>query len=93
MSDRSSRPATRAGPVRLVLVCWLVTFFDGFDTNAIAFAAPYLAKAYSFDKAQLAGCLPRVVSARCSVALCSAPWAIISAGAARSLPRSLHSVS
>ncbi len=38
---------------RLVFVCWLVTFFDGFDTNAIAFAAPYLAKAYSFDKAQL----------------------------------------
>ena len=40
--------------LRLVLVCWLVTFFDGFDTNAIAFAAPYLAKAYSFDKAALA---------------------------------------
>jgi AAHS family 4-hydroxybenzoate transporter-like MFS transporter len=35
---------------RLVLICWLVTFFDGFDTNSIAFAAPYLAKAYSFDK-------------------------------------------
>jgi AAHS family 4-hydroxybenzoate transporter-like MFS transporter len=39
--------------VRLVLICWLVTFFDGFDTNAIAFAAPYLTKAYSFNKAQL----------------------------------------
>jgi AAHS family 4-hydroxybenzoate transporter-like MFS transporter len=39
---------------RLVFVCWLVTFFDGFDTNAIAFAAPYLAKAYSFDKSELA---------------------------------------
>jgi AAHS family 4-hydroxybenzoate transporter-like MFS transporter len=39
--------------IRLVLICWLVTFFDGFDTNAIAFAAPYLTKAYSFDKAQL----------------------------------------
>lgn len=36
--------------VRLVFICWLVTFFDGFDTNAIAFAAPYLVKAYSFDK-------------------------------------------
>ena len=46
----------RPGPilVRLVLVCWLITFFDGFDTNAIAFAAPYLAKAYSFDKSALA---------------------------------------
>jgi MFS transporter, AAHS family, 4-hydroxybenzoate transporter len=39
--------------VRLVLICWVVTFFDGFDTNAIAFAAPYLAQAYSFDKSQL----------------------------------------
>ena len=39
--------------VRLVFTCWLVTFFDGFDTNAIAFAAPYLANTYSFDKAQL----------------------------------------
>ena len=39
--------------VRLVLICWLVTFFDGFDNNAIAFAAPYLTKAYSFDKLQM----------------------------------------
>src|ERR1700756_2453035 len=39
--------------VRLVLICWLVTFFDGFDTNAIAFAAPYLTKAYSFSKLQM----------------------------------------
>jgi len=46
----------RPGPIllRLVLVCWLITFFDGFDTNAIAFAAPYLAKAYAFDKSSLA---------------------------------------
>jgi AAHS family 4-hydroxybenzoate transporter-like MFS transporter len=46
----------RPGPIllRLVLVCWLITFFDGFDTNGIAFAAPYLAKAYSFDKSALA---------------------------------------
>jgi AAHS family 4-hydroxybenzoate transporter-like MFS transporter len=40
--------------VRLVFICWVVTFFDGFDTNAIAFAAPYLSQAYSFDKAELA---------------------------------------
>ena len=38
---------------RLVFICWVVTFFDGFDTNAIAFAAPYLVKAYSFDKSQI----------------------------------------
>ena len=39
---------------RLVLISWLVTFFDGFDLNAIAFAAPYLSKAYSFGKSELA---------------------------------------
>ena len=48
--------AQRPGKVliRLVLVAWLVTFFDGFDLNAIAFAAPYLSKAFAFDKSQLA---------------------------------------
>jgi AAHS family 4-hydroxybenzoate transporter-like MFS transporter len=40
--------------LRLVFICWVVTFFDGFDTNAIAFAAPYLSQAYSFDKSELA---------------------------------------
>ncbi len=40
--------------MRLVLISWLVTVFDGFDLNAIAFAAPYLAAAYSFDRASLA---------------------------------------
>jgi AAHS family 4-hydroxybenzoate transporter-like MFS transporter len=40
--------------VRLILVSWLVTFFDGFDMNVIAFAAPYLAPAYQLDKPMLA---------------------------------------
>jgi AAHS family 4-hydroxybenzoate transporter-like MFS transporter len=39
--------------VRLVLVSWLVTFFDGFDMNVIGFAAPYLAPAFHLDKIQL----------------------------------------
>jgi AAHS family 4-hydroxybenzoate transporter-like MFS transporter len=39
--------------LRLVLVAWLVTFFDGFDMNSIAFVAPHLAGAYSFDKSAL----------------------------------------
>ncbi len=26
----------------MMLVAWLVTFFDGFDQNVVAFAAPYL---------------------------------------------------
>lgn len=28
--------------IRMMLVAWLVTFFDGFDQNVVAFAAPYL---------------------------------------------------
>ena len=36
--------------VRLVLVSWIVTFFDGFDTNVIAFAAPYLAPRFHLNK-------------------------------------------
>jgi AAHS family 4-hydroxybenzoate transporter-like MFS transporter len=39
--------------LRLVPVAWLVTFFDGFDMNSIAFVAPYLASDYSFDKSAL----------------------------------------
>lgn len=35
---------------RLVLVSWLVTFFDGYDMNVFAFAAPYLGPAYHLDK-------------------------------------------
>ena len=38
---------------RLVLVCWLVTFFDGYDMNVIGFAAPYLAPAFHLDKHML----------------------------------------
>jgi AAHS family 4-hydroxybenzoate transporter-like MFS transporter len=40
--------------VRLVLISWLVTFFDGFDLNAIAFAAPYLSAQYAFANSELA---------------------------------------
>jgi len=39
--------------VRLVLVSWLVTFFDGFDMNVIAFAAPYLTSDFALDKLML----------------------------------------
>ncbi len=39
--------------VRLVLACWLVTFFDGYDMNVIAFAAPYFAPAYHLNKVML----------------------------------------
>ena len=39
--------------VRLVMVSWVVTFFDGFDLNVIAFAAPYLQSQYSLDHGAL----------------------------------------
>ncbi len=38
---------------RLVLVCWLVTFFDGYDMNIIGQAALYLGPAFHFDKHML----------------------------------------
>ncbi len=38
---------------RLMLACWLVTFFDGYDMNVIGFAAPYFAPGYHLDKIML----------------------------------------
>jgi AAHS family 4-hydroxybenzoate transporter-like MFS transporter len=34
----------------LVLVSWIITFFDGYDSNVIAYAAPYLATQYNLDR-------------------------------------------
>lgn len=39
--------------VRLILVSWVVTFFDGYDLNVIAFAAPYMREAYALDASML----------------------------------------
>jgi MFS transporter, AAHS family, 4-hydroxybenzoate transporter len=39
--------------VRLILVSWVVTFFDGYDLNVIAFAAPYMRETYALDTAML----------------------------------------
>jgi MFS transporter, AAHS family, 4-hydroxybenzoate transporter len=39
--------------VSLVAVSWIITFFDGFDTNLISFAAPYFATAYHLNRLQL----------------------------------------
>jgi MFS transporter, AAHS family, 4-hydroxybenzoate transporter len=36
--------------VALVVISWIVTFFDGFDSQAIAFAAPYLTTQYHLDR-------------------------------------------
>jgi MFS transporter, AAHS family, 4-hydroxybenzoate transporter len=37
----------------LVTVSWIITFFDGFDTNLISFAAPYFASGYHLSRVQL----------------------------------------
>jgi MFS transporter, AAHS family, 4-hydroxybenzoate transporter len=37
----------------LVAVSWIITFFDGFDTNLISFAAPYFAPGYHLSRVQL----------------------------------------
>jgi hypothetical protein len=36
--------------VGLVVISWIITFFDGFDSQAIAFAAPYLSTQYHLDR-------------------------------------------
>ncbi|HEY4363243.1 MAG TPA: MFS transporter [Bryobacteraceae bacterium] len=37
----------------LVLVSWIITFFDGFDTNVNSFAAPYFATQFHLTKIQI----------------------------------------
>ncbi|MBV9538726.1 MAG: MFS transporter [Acidisphaera sp.] len=37
----------------MIVLSWIVTFFDGYDTNVIAFAAPYLASAFKIDRAAM----------------------------------------
>ena len=53
VSDVIERQRLRWFVVRLILVSWVVTFFDGYDMNVIAFAAPYLKDAYSLDTTML----------------------------------------
>src|SRR5205823_9983607 len=39
--------------ITLVVGSWVITFFDGFDMNVIAFAAPYLAPVFHLDKVMM----------------------------------------
>jgi MFS transporter, AAHS family, 4-hydroxybenzoate transporter len=39
--------------IALVVMSWVITFFDGFDSQAIAFAAPYLSSQYHLDRAMM----------------------------------------
>jgi AAHS family 4-hydroxybenzoate transporter-like MFS transporter len=45
----------KLGPfqIGLLAMSWIVTFFDGFDSQAIAFAAPYLSSAYQLDRVMM----------------------------------------
>jgi len=36
--------------IGLAVISWIITFFDGFDSQAIAFAAPYLSAQYHLDR-------------------------------------------
>jgi MFS transporter, AAHS family, 4-hydroxybenzoate transporter len=37
----------------LVAISWIIIFFDGFDSQAIAFAAPYLSSEYHLDRVMM----------------------------------------
>ena len=39
--------------IALVLISWIITFFDGLDSNLISFAAPYFGAQYHLSKIQL----------------------------------------
>src|SRR5690242_9480589 len=38
--------------VGLVLISWIITFFDGLDSNLISFASPYFAAEFHLSKVQ-----------------------------------------
>ncbi len=39
--------------IRLVLISWIITFFDGFDLNVIAYVAPYLSTEFHIDRSAM----------------------------------------
>jgi len=39
--------------ISLVAISWAITFFDGFDSNVISFAAPYFGSEYHLSRIQL----------------------------------------
>jgi MFS transporter, AAHS family, 4-hydroxybenzoate transporter len=39
--------------VGLVIISWVITFFDGFDINVVAFAAPYFAKDFGLSRVMI----------------------------------------
>src|SRR6201985_1970595 len=51
--DYIDRQPVGAFQIRLLLICAAVLFFDGFDTQAIGYVAPALAREWSLSKAAL----------------------------------------
>jgi AAHS family 4-hydroxybenzoate transporter-like MFS transporter len=43
--------------VELVTISWTITFFDGFDMNVIAFAAPYLSTEFHLERVMMGNVL------------------------------------
>ncbi|MDB5685406.1 MAG: hypothetical protein JWM38_1599 [Sphingomonas bacterium] len=45
----------KKGPfvIRLVIVSWIITFFDGFDMNVISYVAPYLTTEFELSRVAL----------------------------------------
>jgi len=39
--------------ITLVVISWIITFFDGFDGNLVSFAAPYFGPLYHLNRIQL----------------------------------------
>ncbi len=39
--------------IGLIVISWIITFFDGFDTNLISFASPYFASEYHLDRIEI----------------------------------------
>jgi MFS transporter, AAHS family, 4-hydroxybenzoate transporter len=50
VSAAIERQQLNAFLVRLVVVSWIITFFDGFDQNVISFAAPTIAPMYHLTR-------------------------------------------
>lgn len=50
VSATIERQGLNAFLVRLVVVSWIITFFDGFDQNVISFAAPTIAPMYHLTR-------------------------------------------
>src|ERR1700751_1011161 len=52
LSEIIERQKLRRFLIWLVVISWIVTFFDGLDSNLISFASPYFAKEFHLSRIQ-----------------------------------------